>query len=311
MTPTHLPVLQQEAIDGLAIQENGLYIDATFGRGGHSRAILETLGPDGQLIALDQDPQAIEHAQHDTHFSTDQRFHIYHANFSELESVIRAHTNQAINGILFDLGTSSPQLDTSERGFSFRQDGPLDMRMNPADNIPTAADWLAQADMKDIAYVLKRYGEEPAARKIAQRICTTRDKHPLTTTQQLADLICDCIPAYQRRKHPATKTFQAIRIHINQELEVLTNTLPQATRLLAPGGRLCVISFHSLEDRITKRFIQAQACDGDPHNDLPIPPPNVTPSLTPIGRLIRPSQTDIINNPRARSARLRIAEKCL
>lgn len=306
MTLHHQPVLLQEVIDGLAIDPNGIYIDATFGRGGHCREILKRLGAQGHLLAFDKDPQAIEAA---ADLASDSRFEIVHATFSEITQHVESRGwLEKVNGILMDLGVSSPQLDDPARGFSFTREGPLDMRMNPTQGTD-AATWVNQASEEDIARVLFEYGEERYARRIAKAIVNEREVAPLRTTKQLADLIAKASPTQERSKHPATRTFQALRIYINRELEELTACLKECLQVLSVGGRLCVISFHSLEDRIVKRFIQREA-HGDPHlHDLPIRDQEVKRRLKKCGGLIRPTSLETENNVRARSARLRIAEK--
>jgi 16S rRNA (cytosine1402-N4)-methyltransferase len=289
----HRPVMLEEAVAGLAVRDDGIYVDATFGRGGHSAAILEKLGTQGRLHALDQDPQAIAHAQE--RFADDVRFAIHHHNFAELATVAaQAGIVGRIDGILMDLGVSSPQLDDAARGFSFGKDGPLDMRMNPQAG-ESAAQWLARADDTEIADVLWQYGDERNSRRIARRIVDTRTTSPLTTTAQLAALIAAVPGPRSRHIHPATRSFQAIRIHIKRELDVLSAGLQQAVDVLAPGGRLTVISFHSIEDRIVKRFMRDAARAE-------------TPTLKLHGKQF-PTDQESRDNPRARSAVLRIAER--
>ncbi len=289
----HRPVMLAEALAGLAVRGGGTYVDCTFGRGGHSRAILEALGGNGQLHALDQDPEAVAHAQRD--FAGFANFHIHQSNFAQLAAVAgQAGIAGRVDGVLMDLGVSSPQLDDAARGFSFGKDGPLDMRMNPGAG-ESAAQWLAHAEEQEIADVLWRYGDERNSRRIARRIVAQRQETPLTTTAQLAALIAAVPGPRSRSIHPATRSFQAIRIHINRELEVLHAGLEQAVDVLAPGGRLVVISFHSLEDRIVKRTLRDWArCE--------------TPTVRLCGKQF-PSDEERAVNPRARSAVLRIAEK--
>ncbi len=303
----HDPVLLQEVINGLAIKPNGIYIDATFGRGGHSRHILQKLGPEGRLIAFDKDPTAIAAAKAGPF--RDPRFCIEHASFTMLQQVMQDRGwDGKIDGILMDLGVSSPQLDRPERGFSFNKDGPLDMRMNPEQGMD-AATWINSASATEIAEVLKNYGEERHAKRIARAIVADRDATPFTRTKQLADLIARVNPSHEIKKHPATRSFQAIRIFINDELGELHTALQQSLSVLAVGGRLCVISFHSLEDRIVKAFIKQQA-QGDMHPpDLPIKAVDIKPHLRRIGKFVRASRDEVAANPRARSACLRIAEK--
>lgn len=289
----HQPVMMREALAGLALRADGVYVDATFGRGGHSAAILAQLSPAGQLHALDQDPEACAHAFRS--FSAYANFQIHHCNFAALEPLLaEAGLAGRVDGILMDLGVSSPQLDQAGRGFSFSQDGPLDMRMNPQAGEPASV-WLARATEAEIADVLWRYGEERNSRRIARRIVETRTAQPLQTTAQLAALIAAVPGPRSRRIHPATRSFQAIRIHINHELEVLALALEQAIRVLAPGGRLVVISFHSLEDRLVKRYLRAQAQAEQPRLRLH-------------GKHL-PDLQETHLNPRARSAVLRVAER--
>jgi len=292
----HRPVMLNEALTGLDVRAGGIYLDCTFGRGGHSAAILEALGGSGALHALDQDSEAITHARE--HFAAHANFHIHHANFSQLRAVSEGvDIAGRIDGILMDLGVSSPQFDDARRGFSFSKDGPLDMRMNPQAG-ESAAQWLARATDTDIADVLYQYGEERNSRRIARRIVEARAVEPLATTAQLAALIAAVPGPRSRHIHPATRSFQAIRIYINRELDVLPAALEQAVEVLAPGGRLAVISFHSLEDRIVKRFMrdaQADAATGQTR-------------LRKIGRHF-PGDAESASNPRARSAVLRVVEK--
>jgi len=301
---THVPVLYAPVLAGLAIQAQGVYLDGTFGRGGHARAIRKALTQHGQLLLMDKDPHAIAVAQRD--FADDPQVHIRHGSFATL-----AHwqaTASGLDGVLLDLGVSSPQLDQAARGFSFSKDGPLDMRMNPQAG-PSAAHWLAQAAEEDIAQVLWRYGEERASRRIARAIVKCRAAKPLTTTVELAELIASVLPRGSRKTHPATRSFQAIRIHINNELAELEAALAAATQRLKPGGRLVVISFHSLEDRIVKQFMRSQA--HAPANNRRLPSMQTfTPVLEILGKAIKPSLEECAANPRARSAVLRVARKC-
>jgi 16S rRNA (cytosine1402-N4)-methyltransferase len=305
----HRPVLCTEVIAGLAIAPNGYYVDATFGRGGHSELILQHLGPEGRLLAIDQDPAAVATAQRQP-FLNDARFTIKSASFASLANLIEEQGWMGkVNGVLMDLGVSSPQLDDAARGFSFRQSGPLDMRMNPTRG-ESAADWLNRAGESEIAQVLREYGEERFSRRIARAIVASRRDRPLTDTLQLAALIADAAPVYEPNKHPATRSFQAIRIFINQELTALRAALSQCLNILAAGGRLVVISFHSLEDRIVKQFMQQQV-QGDAPDKLPLREAQRMRRLKLVERLIRPAEAEIVLNPRARSARLRIAEKII
>ena len=297
----HQSVMSAEVIAGLAIEPGGYYIDATFGRGGHSNLILNSLGLEGRLLAIDQDPSAIAAAQAQP-FLNDPRFQIKFATFADLTKIVLEQDWMGkVKGILLDLGVSSPQLDDAQRGFSFRKPGPLDMRMNPTQG-QTAADWLNQADESEIAEVLKEYGEERFSRRIARAIVKARQEKPLMDTVQLADLIQSASPIREPNKHPATRSFQAIRIFINQELAALKNCLNQCLEVLAIGGRLVVISFHSLEDRIVKQFFQQQASGNTPEK-LPVRDSQIKRRLRIISRLIRPSIEEIEHNPRARSAR--------
>jgi 16S rRNA (cytosine1402-N4)-methyltransferase len=295
----HEPVLAREAIEALAVRPDGIYVDGTFGRGGHSRLILERLGPAGRLIALDRDPQAAEAAR----AIGDARFSFFKAKFSELEMV-----PSGVQGMLFDLGVSSPQLDDPARGFSFRHDGPLDMRMDPEADM-SAAEWLAKAEEQEIRGVIRDYGEERFAKQIAAAIVAARRNEPLVRTRQLADLVARAVRTREPGQDPATRTFQAVRIHVNRELEEVSMMLPQAVSRLAPQGRLALISFHSLEDRIVKRFMQALARPEMPRR-LPLRASEMPePVLRIVGRAQRASRQEITRNPRARSATLRVAER--
>ena len=297
----HLPVLASEAIAGLAIRPDGVYVDGTFGRGGHSRAILERLGPSGRLIAFDRDPAAGEAARS----IGDARFVFHWKNFAQLAQVL---AGQLVHGMLFDLGVSSPQLDDPRRGFSFRSDGPLDMRMDPTQG-QSAAQWLASAEEKEITGVIRDYGEERFAKQIAAAIVAARGREPLLGTRQLADLVGQAVRTREPGQDPATRTFQALRIHLNRELEEVSLMLPQAVAHLAPGARLAVISFHSLEDRIVKRFMQEAAHPYLPR-ELPLRASEMPqPVLTLVGRAIKASPEEITANPRSRSATLRLAER--
>ena len=304
----HQPVLATEALAGLAVIRDGCYVDATYGRGGHSAGILALLGPEGRLLALDKDPDAVADGRQ--RFQDDFRFAIKHADFEDMRGIAEEHFGgRAVLGVLFDLGVSSPQLDRAERGFSFLHDGPLDMRMNTDQGV-TAAEWLSTVSEADLARTIGQYGEQPGAHRIARAIVVARKHAKITTTGELADIVARALPPdRKRRTHPATKVFQAIRIAVNDELGKLERGLTEALALLAAGGRLVVISFHSLEDRIVKRFIAREA-RGDPaYAGLPQMPAAARPRLEPVGRLIRPTEAEQIRNPRARSARLRIAVK--
>lgn len=304
----HLSVLLEETVGGLRIKDDGIYIDGTFGRGGHSRQVLQRLGEKGRLIAIDRDPQAIEAAKQ---FADDPRFQIVHGGFGQLaDYVAKLGLVGKIDGVLLDLGVSSPQLDDAERGFSFLRDGPLDMRMDNSQG-ETAAQWLARAEIEDMAWVFKTYGEEKNARHIARCIAADRDKTPFLRTKDLADLIARITKNKERNKHPATRVFQAIRIYINSELDQIDQALEGALTVLAPTGRLSIISFHSLEDRIVKRFIRRHSQgDSVPHG-LPITEDQINKSrkLRAIGKAIMPSAEEIERNARARSSVLRIAER--
>lgn len=308
----HQSVLLAEAVASLAIEKSGIYVDATFGRGGHSRAILERLGPHGRLVAFDLDPEAIAVATAEP-FLSDPRFDIVHASFTSLEAEIsrRGWLGQ-VNGVLLDLGVSSPQLDNPQRGFSFMREGPLDMRMNSSAGLD-AATWINAANVHDIANVLYEYGEERFSRRIAAAIVRTRESVRITTTTQLARIIEKASPKKEKHKHPATRAFQAIRIFINEELKALQDCLPQIVNVMGVGGRMCVISFHSLEDRIVKQFIQRET-DTDryptafPMTEKQLKELQQT-RLRKVGKSIDASEAEVENNPRARSARLRVAEK--
>jgi 16S rRNA (cytosine1402-N4)-methyltransferase len=302
-------VLLQEALEGLSLRDDGWYVDATYGRGGHSAELLARLGPQGRLLALDKDAEAVADARE--RFGDDPRFRIEHAGFEHLAAVAGPWLDgRRAAGILFDLGVSSPQLDLPERGFSFAQDGPLDMRMNRAQG-PTAAEWLAGVPQQELTDVLFRYGEEPRARQIAAAIVRARATAPLTSTHELANLVAAHAGRQpgRTRIHPATRTFQAIRIALNDELGALEHGLAASVELLAARGRLAVISFHSLEDRIVKRFMAREARGDEAYAGLPNIPPHARPRLKLVGKLVRPSAAELERNPRARSARLRIAER--
>lgn len=301
----HTPVLLDAVLDGLRPRRGGIYVDGTYGRGGHSAALLSAIGDEGKLFAFDRDPQACAQAfrQH----VGDDRFRIISCDFRGMEAELAAEGVAGhVDGILLDLGVSSPQLDDAERGFSFRFDGPLDMRMDPSVG-ESVAEWLARAQEAEISRVLRDYGEEKFHRRIAAAIVARRAESPLSTTAQLADLISDVVPAQTvGRIHPATRSFQALRIHINAELDALQQVLPQCLNLLAPGGRMAIISFHSLEDRIVKRFMRDLARPAPP----PVPmAPAPVPDLKLIGGAIKANASEVAANPRARSAVLRIAEK--
>ncbi|MDV6316000.1 16S rRNA (cytosine(1402)-N(4))-methyltransferase RsmH [Idiomarina sp. HP20-50] len=307
-SPQHVSVLLEESIQALATDPEGTYIDATFGRGGHTRALLSQLGENARVIALDQDPEAIAAAKS---FEDDPRFQIIHTPFSNLQQVLdELQLNQQVTGILFDLGVSSPQLDDAERGFSFMRDGPLDMRMDTSSG-ETAAEWLNRAEKDDISWVLKEYGEERFARRIASAIVMDREKKPFTRTKQLAEMIARVSPVKEKHKHPATRTFQAIRIHINRELEQIEQALESSLAGLKEHGRLVVISFHSLEDRLVKRFIRKHSEGKQLPPGLPVTEAerNKDKALEKVGKAIKPSKAEVQMNPRSRSSVLRIARR--
>ncbi|MCG9678124.1 16S rRNA (cytosine(1402)-N(4))-methyltransferase RsmH [Vibrio sp. Isolate24] len=309
----HISVLLHESIDGLAIKPDGTYIDGTFGRGGHSRQILAQLGENGRLFSIDRDPQAIAEAK----TIDDPRFTIIHGPFSGMATYAeeRGLVGQ-VDGVLLDLGVSSPQLDDAERGFSFMKDGPLDMRMDPTSGIPVSQ-WLMEADLDDITWVIREFGEDKHARRIAKAIVAYRENEenePLTRTGQLAKLISDAAPkSFKEKKHPATRSFQAFRIYINSELEEIETALKGAASILAPEGRLSVISFHSLEDRMVKRFIRKESKGPEVPHGIPMTEAQIkalgSANLKPIGKAIKPSKQEIDVNTRSRSSVLRIAEK--
>ncbi|WP_294945411.1 16S rRNA (cytosine(1402)-N(4))-methyltransferase RsmH [Sulfurivirga sp.] len=302
MEGAHYPVMLSEALEGLNVRPDGIYVDGTFGRGGHSRAILDRLGADGRLLAFDRDPEAVAWARQRV---DDPRFEIVHGSFTALaDEVARRGWTGRIAGVLLDLGVSSPQLDARERGFSFLRDGPLDMRMNPAEGV-SARQWLAEVDRATLARVLKEYGEERFSGRIARAIKEAVEAGGLHTTGELARLIETVVPRREKGKHPATRTFQAIRIAVNGELEALKAVLPQAVEVLRTGGRLVAISFHSLEDRLVKRFIRALSRgETDPFGREVS-----APRLKPVGRAVFPSEAEVAENPRSRSAVMRVAER--
>jgi len=319
----HQPVLLSKVVEALKLRVDGIYVDCTFGRGGHTQAILNGLGTAGQVLAFDQDPEAVEAAQT---LSVDNRFSIVHSDFAQLAQLVDKRGWLAkVNGVLLDLGVSSPQLETSARGFSFTHNGPLDMRMNPTHS-QSIGEWLSQTTADEITQVLRTYGEEPHARRVATAIVAAREQEELKTTHQLAEIIASAIPRPSSNstsrfnkgkpkkkgifKHPATRSFQGLRIFINRELEQLQQVLPQVLDVLAPGGRLVVISFHSLEDRIVKRFIRDSVRGDDFPPYLPITKDALHPSLRAIGKPNFPSDDEVAENPRARSAVMRVAERC-
>ena len=303
---SHIPVLLHEALTALCIQHDGVYLDCTFGRGGHSRAILTELGANGRLIGFDRDPSAVAVARNLV--QEDPRFEIVHTAFSELETALDSLAVSRVHGILMDLGVSSPQLDEAERGFSFQADGPLDMRMDPTTG-ESAADWIARADADEIAHVLWVFGEERFSRRIARAIVEARQLTPIVTTTQLSQIVTSAQPKKDQNKHPATRSFQGIRLYINGELTEVEQGLEAAMNRLEVGGRLAVISFHSLEDRLVKRALRdaSRPPKGDPR--MPLPDSVAQPKLKLVGKAIKASPDELRLNPRARSAVLRIAER--
>jgi 16S rRNA (cytosine1402-N4)-methyltransferase len=300
-------VLAAEALAGLALEAGGYYVDATFGRGGHSALILQALDREGRLLALDRDPQAVAAGRE--RFADEMRLTLVHASFADLATLVPAHAHQRpCRGVLFDLGVSSPQLDDAGRGFSFRADGPLDMRMDPTHGEPVSA-WLARARVDEIRQVIATFGEERFARRVAQAIVTARRQRPLTRTAELAAVVAGAVRTREPGKHPATRTFQGLRMFINDELGQLERGLHAAFEVLAPGGRLAVISFHSLEDRTVKRFMQRESQVDPALRGLAVIPESARPRLKLIGRKCRPGEAELARNPRARSALLRVAEK--
>ena len=303
----HIAVLEREAIAALAPEADGYYVDATFGRGGHTALLLEALGREGRVLAIDRDPAAITAGR--ARFAGESRLTLVHAPFADLAALVPAHSaGRPCRGILFDLGVSSPQLDEPARGFSFRADGPLDMRMDPTRGEAVSA-WLARASVDEIREVIATYGEERFARRVAQAIVAERERAPLERTRQLAEVVARAVRTREPGKHPATRTFQALRMYINDEPGQLERGLAAALEALAPGGRLAVISFHSLEDRLVKRFIERHSRLDPALAELPSVPPHLAPRLRRIGRKTRPQKAEIARNPRARSALLRVAEK--
>lgn len=305
----HKAVLLKEAVEALITNSDGLYIDGTFGRGGHAALILSQLSETGSLMAVDKDPKACEVAK--KKFSKDARFEIKQASFADIRKLITEKQHEgAVSGVLLDLGVSSPQIDDPIRGFSFLRDGPLDMRMNPSCGI-SAAEWLSTAKENDIAQVLKDYGEERYSKRIARAIAAARADKPITRTGQLAAIVKEANPAWEKDKHPATRAFQGIRIFINQELKDLESVLPDILEIMAVGGRLVIISFHSLEDRIVKRFIRDQEKGKTIPRGLPVMEKDIVRRLRSIGKIVKPSSLEIKGNVRARSAVMRIAEKLI
>ncbi|MDB6061831.1 MAG: rRNA ((1402)-N(4))-methyltransferase [Verrucomicrobiaceae bacterium] len=307
MTTEHQTVLLEETVTAVIGALDGVYIDGTFGRGGHSRLLLSRLGPQARVIGVDKDPEAV--AEGKRLAQQDVRFSMVQGSFADLPNLLRTHgISDTLAGVLLDLGVSSPQLDVAERGFSFLKDGALDMRMNPAAG-QSAAEWLALAEEDEIVRVLREYGEERFARRIARAIVSARQEQPLVGTLQFARIVAEANPAWEKGKHPATRTFQAIRIHINDELTDLERFLAQVLDLLSVGGRLAVISFHSLEDRLVKRFIRTQVRGDELPAYIPVTADQMHVRMRSLGKAIQPSEQEVAVNPRARSAVLRIAEK--
>ena len=296
-----------EVMQALNVQDSGTYVDATFGRGGHTRAILECLGPEGRVLAIDRDPEACAASRN--LFPAETRLTVVHAPFSDLSKILHARNlAQRVIGIVLDLGVSSTQLDQPQRGFSFSRPGPLDMRMDPTSG-ETAAEWLARVGEKDLYQVLRELGEERFARRIARQVVQQREETSICTTTTLSKLVADVVPTRERSKHPATRSFQAIRMHVNRELDELESVLPQAVDALIARGRLVVISFHSLEDRLVKRFMR-KAASGDSYPpDLPVTYDRLRPTLRKVGKPLRPTISEVAVNARSRSAILRTAEK--
>lgn len=303
----HVPVLLGPVLEGLKIKPDGCYVDGTFGRGGHSREILKQLGSGGRLIAIDRDPQAIASAP--VSLTDDPRFELVRGEIAQLKTIISERgLDGRVDGLLFDLGVSSPQLDEAERGFSFMRDGPLDMRMDP-DSGTSASEWLATVDERELKQVLRKYGEENNAVRIARAIVRAREAAPVSRTAQLARIVEEASPRRGQRIHPATRTFQAIRIAVNKELEQLEAVLRQSVDVMRQGARLCVISFHSLEDRIVKRFMREASRETEQYRGMPDVPEEFRPKLRTVGKAISATDLEIDANRRARSAHLRIAER--
>ncbi len=304
----HITVLLHEAVDALEIKPDGIYVDGTFGYGGHSRLILERLGKDGRLIAFDKDLSAVTKGR----VIKDAGFHIVHSRFSRIQEELQKLGVSRVDGVLLDLGVSSPQLEDASRGFSFRLNGPLDMRMDTSQG-QTATEWIASVSEAQLGEVIKNYGEERFAKRIARAVVATRSRQPIVTTLQLAEIVATAVRSRKQNQNPATRTFQAIRIYLNQELEELSLSLPQCVELLNPGGRLVIISFHSLEDRIVKRFMRAAANPDPLPRRLPIrnkEMQNFSPQkLRLVGKAVRPRENEVAINPRARSAVMRVAER--
>ncbi len=303
---THRPVLLEETLTALRVIPHGRYVDGTFGRGGHCQAILDQLNQDGEVLAFDRDPEAVLRAE--TLAAEDGRLRVVHGSFTTMPEQVAALGWSGVDGVLLDLGVSSPQLDDAQRGFSFQADGPLDMRMDNSSG-QTAAQWLASVEQDELVQVLREFGEERFAKRIARAICDQRDTAPIESTAQLAKIVSDAMPFREPGKHPATRSFQAIRIAVNRELDAVDVGLQAAMKVLRPGGRLAVISFHSLEDRRVKRYFQREAKGDDFPPGVPVRADQLHPRLRTIGRQQRAGQAELSANPRARSAVLRVAER--
>ena len=306
MMAEHRAALLEEAVAALAPRAGGAYVDCTYGRGGHSQRLADSMGAEGLLLVIDRDPEAIKHAQR--RFGGDARVRVQQGSFADLAAIAQRHELATVDGVLLDLGVSSPQLEDGRRGFSFSRPGPLDMRMDPTSG-QSAADWLASASEWEIAQTLKVYGEERHARRLARRLLAARHEAPIATTERLAALVAAALPPGDGRRHPATRTFQAIRIQVNDELGALQACLAAAVELLAQGGRLAVISFHSLEDRLVKRFFRAMQQGEDLPEKLPIRDSEVPRRLRLVGKAVRASAAEVRANPRVRSSIMRVAEK--
>lgn len=302
----HETVLKQEAVDALVTNPHGVFVDCTYGRGGHTQMILQKISQQGRVVAIDKDLAAIADAKE--RFEQEPRLKVIHDSFRHLKEIVEDEQLGHVHGVLIDLGVSSPQLDEGERGFSFSHDGPLDMRMDQSRG-QTAAQWLNSAKPSDIAYVIRRFGEEKFARRIASRIAEAREESPLETTADLVKICEAAIPTREQKKHPATRTFQAIRIFINDELQDLEDCLNSVLSIMAPGGRLVVISFHSLEDRIVKRFMRNQARGEQLPSRLPVKDADIVRHLKIVGKPVKPSELEVQNNRRSRSSIMRIGEK--
>lgn len=306
-TFSHLPVLLDEVIAALQIKPEGLYIDATFGRGGHTQAILGQLGENGRVLALDRDIAAIEYGRE--RFADEPRVAFEHINFSQVADVLaQRQLESQVDGVLMDLGVSSPQLDDAERGFSFMHNGPLDMRMDTTQG-ESASDWLMRVELEDLVFVLKKYGEEKFGRRIAHAVLEYRQQQPITQTAQLVSIIERAMPVKEKHKHPATRSFQAIRMHINQELQSIETGLEAMLTALKPGGRLAVVSFHSIEDRMVKRFMKAKVTRPSIPAGLPVFDSDIEMPYKLAGKPRVAGEAELANNPRARSARLRVLER--